>query len=176
VPVTPYHLGPGILVKAMLRGSFSLIIFGWTQLLMDLQPLIVLLTGRGELHGFTHTCLGASLIALLAAVTGKLLIDRVGTALAPEGRKAIPMPWWVAFVSAFIGSLSHVALDSIIYLDMQPFAPASAANDLLGLLSRPVLRDVLIFSGLIGTVLYVVGAVIAARRGTRFRRTANPPH
>lgn len=30
MPFTPFHMGPGLLVKALLQGSFSLMVFGWT--------------------------------------------------------------------------------------------------------------------------------------------------
>jgi len=58
MPFTPFHMGPGILFKALLQGSFSLMVFGWAQIIMDIQPLIVLITGKGHLHGFTHTYIG----------------------------------------------------------------------------------------------------------------------
>ena len=45
VPFTPFHMGSGIAIKAVLQGSFSLLVFGWTQIVMDIQPLIVLLSG-----------------------------------------------------------------------------------------------------------------------------------
>jgi hypothetical protein len=44
MPFTPIHMGPGILIKAILQGSFSLMVFGWTQIVMDIQPLIVILS------------------------------------------------------------------------------------------------------------------------------------
>jgi len=44
-------MGPGILVKSILQSSFSLMVFGWTQIVMDIQPLIVMITGEGHLHG-----------------------------------------------------------------------------------------------------------------------------
>ena len=64
-------MGPGILVKALLQGNFSLMVYGWTQIIMDIQPLIVLLNGEGHLHGFSHTYIGATLIGLGSALTGK---------------------------------------------------------------------------------------------------------
>ena len=66
MPFTPIHMGPGILIKSLLQGSFSLMVFGWTQIVMDIQPLIVLISGEGHLHGFTHTYIGAILIAIFA--------------------------------------------------------------------------------------------------------------
>ena len=53
-------MGPGMLIKSLLHGSFSLMIFGWSQILMDLQPLFAMITNEGKLHGFSHTFLGAS--------------------------------------------------------------------------------------------------------------------
>ena len=41
MPFTPLHMGPGIAVKAVLQGSFSLMVFGWAQIVMDIQPLVV---------------------------------------------------------------------------------------------------------------------------------------
>ncbi len=44
MPFTPIHMGPGILIKSILQGSFSLMVFGWTQIAMDIQPFIVLIS------------------------------------------------------------------------------------------------------------------------------------
>ena len=68
-------MGPGMLIKSLLHGSFSLMIFGWSQILMDLQPLFAMITNEGKLHGFSHTFLGASLIAVIAVLTGKHLSE-----------------------------------------------------------------------------------------------------
>ena len=174
MPFTPYHMGPGLLVKAILRGSFSLMVFGWTQVLMDVQPLVAMVTGRGGLHGFTHTYPGAILIGAAAAVTGKPLIEWSLSAVAPARRRPVRITWWVALLSGFLGSVSHVALDSIMHSDVQPFAPVSSSNALLGLLSQSALHDVLVYSGVIGMVLYLVVSVIASRPNQRFQQKAPP--
>ena len=75
MPFTPLHMGPGILIKALLQGSFSLMVFGWAQIVMDIQPLFVLVTGEGHLHGFSHTYIGATLLAILSALSGKYLSE-----------------------------------------------------------------------------------------------------
>ena len=73
MPFTPIHMGPGIFLKGILQGSFSLMVFGWTQIVMDVQPLFVLISGEGHLHGFSHTYIGASLLAIFSGFTGKYL-------------------------------------------------------------------------------------------------------
>lgn len=154
-------MGPGILLKAFLQGSFSLMIFGWSQIVMDIQPLIVLLTGQGHLHGFTHTYIGASLLAVVSVLSGKHLAEwwlkRMRLA------QFLPIGWGVACVSAAIGTYSHVALDSIMHSDIEPFAPISLANGLLGVISIEALHWVCIGSGLVGAVLYFVLASRQAR-------------
>ena len=59
MPVTPFHMGPGLLIKAVMQGYFSLIIFGWAQILMDIQPVVAIISGKGRVHGFSHTYIGA---------------------------------------------------------------------------------------------------------------------
>ncbi len=155
MPFTPFHMGPGIVFKALLQGSFSLLVFGWAQIVMDIQPLIVLLTGEGQLHGFSHTYFGATLLAVFSALSGKYLSE-MGLQIIGLSKKAEPIviTWVVAFVSAFIGTYSHVILDSIMHTDMQPYFPVSLENHLLGLITVSHLYLTCIYSALTGALLY----------------------
>jgi membrane-bound metal-dependent hydrolase YbcI (DUF457 family) len=148
-------MGPGMLIKSILRGSFSLMVFGWTQIVMDIQPLIVLISGEGHLHGFTHTYLGAILIAILAALTGKYLSEFGLTLLGiSKQTNRIYIVWWVVFLSAFIGSFSHVLLDSIMHSDVEPFFPFILDNQILGLISVTALHKMCLYSGLVGAAIF----------------------
>jgi membrane-bound metal-dependent hydrolase YbcI (DUF457 family) len=155
MPFTPFHMGPGIFIKAFLQGSFSLMIFGWAQILMDIQPLIVLITGEGHLHGFSHTYIGASLIAIAATLTGKHLSE-FGLIILDVAKKDNPIKiiWWVAVVSAFIGTFSHVIIDSIMHSDIEPFYPLPIPNNLLGIITVEQLHKFCLYSGLIGACFY----------------------
>jgi len=155
MPFTPIHMGPGILIKSILQGSFSLMVFGWTQIVMDIQPLIVLISGEGHLHGFTHTYVGAILIAIFAALTGKYLSE-LGLKIlkVSQNNNPIFIAWWVVFLSAFIGSFSHVLLDSIMHWDVEPFFPFTLDNQFLGLISVSMLHKVCLYSGLVGAAIY----------------------
>lgn len=155
MPFTPIHMGPGILIKSLLQTSFSLMVFGWTQIVMDIQPLIVLISGEGHLHGFTHTYVGATLIALFSALTGKYLSE-FGLKMfrITKNNASISIAWWVVFLSAFIGSFSHVLLDSIMHADVEPFFPFTLDNQFLGIISVPMLHKVCLYSGLVGAPIY----------------------
>lgn len=160
MPFTPLHMGPGLLIKALLQGSFSLMVFGWAQIVMDIQPLLVMLSGEGQLHGFTHTYIGAALLAVFSAVSGKYLAA-FGLRLVGQ-LKFLPISWTVACVSAAIGTFSHVLLDSVMHADVAPFWPLTSSNTLLSLISLEALQWVCLGSGLLGAVLYWV---LASRHG-----------
>lgn len=154
MPFTPIHMGPGMLVKSALQERFSLMMFGWSQIAIDIQPLAVMLTGQGHLHGFTHTYLGAVLVAVGAAITGKHLAE-FGLKLfdLPDH---LPISWRVAFLSAFIGTFSHVLLDSVMHADLQPFAPWRLDNPFLEYISVSNLHWFCLGAGILGLIVYPI--------------------
>lgn len=152
MPFTPFHMGPGLLVKSLLQGSFSLMVFGWAQIIMDAQPLVVLLTGEGHLHGFSHTYIGATLIGVVSALTGKYASE-FGLRLIGQARH-LPISWPVVITSAFMGSFSHVFFDSVMHADVEPFSPLMLNNPFLGFISIGALHKFCLYSGLLGVGIY----------------------
>ncbi len=148
-------MGPGLFIKAVMQGSFSLMVFGWAQIVMDVQPLIAIVTGEGNLHGFSHTYFGATLIAIASAITGKFISEfglKIIGIYRQSGIKKIK--WLVVFVSSFIGTYSHVALDSIMHIDVEPLYPLSQINVLYGFMSVSSLHQLCLYSGAVGTLIY----------------------
>lgn len=170
MPFTPFHMGPGLLVKALLQGSFSLMVFGWAQIIMDVQPLVVLLSGEGHLHGFSHTYIGATLIGLGSALTGKYAAE-FGLRFIGQARY-LPISWPVAITSAFIGSFSHVLLDSVMHADVEPFSPFMLDNPFLGFISVGALHKFCLYSGLLGVALYFAVSYRLGRHNPSFKRDA----
>ena len=71
MPFTPIHLGPGAAFKAIGGRHFRFMVFGGSQVLMDIEPLIGILRGWAMLHGYTHTVAGAAAIGAVAPLIGK---------------------------------------------------------------------------------------------------------
>jgi len=69
MPFSPFHLGPGVALKAVGGRHFSFMVFGGTQVLMDLEPLIGLIQGWTVLHGYSHTLAGALVIGSIAGLS-----------------------------------------------------------------------------------------------------------
>ncbi|MCK5664542.1 MAG: metal-dependent hydrolase [Thiotrichaceae bacterium] len=155
MPFTPLHMGSGIFLKAILQGSFSLMVFGWSQIVMDLQPLWVLLNGSGHLHGFSHTFIGGSLLAVISALSGKYLSEFGLTILKiSKVSQPVKISWLVAFISAFVGCFSHIILDGIMHSDVQPFYPITLNNPMLGYVSVASLHKFCLYTGLLGAAIF----------------------
>ena len=162
MPVTPFHMGPGLLIKAVMQGYFSLIIFGWAQILMDIQPVVAIVTGRGRVHGFSHTYIGAVLIAMVAAVSGKWIyrwcMRFMGKDFSPYQKQLFDVPVrltaGISISSALIGTISHVLLDSIMHPDVEPFFPVDTQNHLALVLSIGTLYRLCVYTGVVGTIIY----------------------
>jgi len=64
MPVTPLHFGPGVAVKAVGGRQFSLVVFGLTQVVMDLEAVVRFAAAAHLLHGPVHSIVGATLVGL----------------------------------------------------------------------------------------------------------------
>jgi hypothetical protein len=170
MPITPFHMGPGLLVKALGGRHVSLMVFGFSQVAMDIEPVVRMIRDDVVLHGFVHTYPGATLIGLVSAAVGRPICQALLDRWAPEPDAAFEtwlrgpklISWPAALVGAFVGTYSHVFLDSIMHSDMQPLAPFSGANALLGLIAPGVLHVGCVLSGVLGVLL--LGTAFLRRR------------
>ena len=170
MPVTPFHMGPGLAAKAVLGRHLSLMVFGFSQVAIDLEPMVRLVRGDAVLHGFAHTYLGATLVAAISAVVGRPICQRLLDRWTPDPASPFliwlhgpdRISWPAAVVGAFVGTYSHVFLDSIMHADVLPPAPFSPANALLGAVSVGSLHLLCVGSSALGGLVL---AVAFARRG-----------
>ena len=86
MPVTFLHLGPAAAFKAVAGRYFSFMVFAFSQVAIDLEPLIRLVRGDDVLHGLTHTYLGATVIGVSSIVLGKPICEHCAR-------------WWNAHLS-----------------------------------------------------------------------------
>lgn len=162
MPFTPFHLGPGATFKAIGGRHFSFMVFGGSQVLMDIEPLLGILRGSPVLHGYTHTVLGALVIGIVAALIGKPIS---AYALALLRIPHTPFTWLAAFSGALAGTFSHIVFDAVMHSDMRPWWPFSEANGLLHIVSVERLHAVCIALGLLGALAVCGRALLHGSRG-----------
>lgn len=173
MPFTPLHMGPGLAFKAIGGRHFSLMVFGFSQVMIDLEPLIRMILGDSVLHGVTHTYLGATGVGLASVLIGKpfcqWLLDHVrpdpslGMLVWLRGSGRIT--WTAATVGAFFGTYSHIALDSVMHADMQPLAPLNNDNAPLHIVSIDAVHAGCIAAGVIAAVALAAAYLAARRKG-----------
>jgi hypothetical protein len=152
MPFTPFHFGPGAALKAATRSRFSFTVFCYSQVITDLESGFYLFRREYPVHRFFHTYLGATLVAMVCALTGRYLCQFALRSF----KHPTDVSWGVAFASAFVGTYSHVFLDSIMHSDLLPSAPFSAANPMFQLISLPLLHQSCLALGIVGVVIYLV--------------------
>lgn len=158
MPYTPFHIGPGLLVKAALPRHFSLLVFGMTQIALDLEVLRHMMRQEYPNHTFFHTYLGATLVAATIALLGKPVCrwaTQVWNGLVagiPSAHRlaAEPPSWLASFTGATFGALSHILLDSIYHPDITPLRPWSDANRLLSLIGSGSVELICVVMGMAG--------------------------
>jgi len=158
MPVTPYHFGPGVAIKATIPRYFSFTIFCLAQVVTDCETAYHMVRGEYPLHRVLHTYLGATGVAVFCIVVGRpvcqFLLRRWAEWPDAPFKRYFPVghaiSWEAAIAGAFIGAYSHVFLDSIMHPDVRPFSPFSESNPCYLLVGLVTLHLFCIVSGILG--------------------------
>jgi hypothetical protein len=158
MPFTPFHAGPGAAIKAIAPRHFSFTVFCFAQIATDCETAYYMVQGMYPWHRFFHTYIGATVVGLGSLILGRPLCQfalRVWAAWpdAPFKRHFPSSPVITlgsAFSGAFIGTFSHVFLDSIMHGDVTAFMPFSAANPIYGAVSVFTLHALCMLLGIFG--------------------------
>lgn len=152
MPVTPFHFGPGLLLKATAPRRVSLTAFVLANVVIDVESAVNLMAGRMPVHGTGHTFAVALVLGLVVGALVHALARRwksPETALVP------------ALTGGGLGGFMHVLLDGVMHRDMRPFWPFTDANPLLRVVDLPALHLVCVTTGALG--LAWLGARYARR-------------
>ena len=135
MPFTSFHFGPGAALKAVVPAHFSFMVFCYSQVVTDLETASYLFRGECPVHILRawRSWFPASLTRLFGPTAS--------------------IPWRLAFVSAFVGTYSHVFLDSIMHQDILPLSPVATTNPMLHNISLPLLHLLCLVLGLAGVLI-----------------------
>jgi hypothetical protein len=168
MPFTPFHFGPGAAAKAIIPRYFSFSVFCFAQVVTDCETAYHMLRHEYPLHRWMHTYAGATVVAAFCIIVGRPICQ----AAVRFWHASSDMPFKAYFpgtdrislvsavVGAFIGTYSHVFLDSIMHPDIQPFLPWSSQNGCYGIVGVFALHGLCLLLGL-------AGALYVARQSTK---------
>lgn len=161
MPITPFHFGPGILIKSFRTRTFSWSMFVLANVAIDVEPVLWFLFTGDPVHDVLHTYLGAFFLALACAYWGKHWCESFlrwwNSSLSERQFEWMGVDEHIsqksAYVSAITSTVSHVFLDSFMHVDVRPYWPFTSANTFQGLLPIEFLHILCIGTGLWGLLL-----------------------
>ena len=163
MPITPFHFGPGILLKAGAPRGVSLSAFVISQIVIDLESGYHLVRNDWPVHREFHSLLVAGIVGVLTGTAVWLVARRLRLPSDPfvqaEG-ELVP-----AHVGGLVGGLSHPLLDSVMHSDLEPFWPVSAANPLLDVIGLGSLHLVCVAAGIVGAAILEIRSQLRAKAG-----------
>jgi len=171
-------MGPGMLIKAAVMDRFSIVVFGLTQVAIDMEALWYLIRWDLPIHRFWHTYSGATIVAAVFIIVGKPVSQVIKSGwnrcAVFCGRKEFIVPvrtsWLASFIGAVIGSYSHILLDSMYSCDMAPMQPWTDNNPMLGIVGPVWILLLCVLFGILG-----VGGYFERRsKQTRDRKMDRP--
>ena len=152
MPFTPYHLGPGLLIKAAAPTRISFAAYTATQVAIDLESGYYLFSGQTPVHRTLHTFLvGGALgvvVGVATSMVGARWFRRQVEQAGPAGRCEFLM--WPSVWGGLLGGLMHSLLDGVMHEDIHPFRPFSDANPLHGVIGLTALHLGCLGCGLLG--------------------------
>jgi hypothetical protein len=164
MPFTPFHFGPGAAIKAAIPRHFSFTVFCFAQVVTDCETAYYMVQRVYPWHRFCHTYVGATLVGLFSVLVGcpvcQLTLQLWSAWRAAPFRRCFPratvIPYRSAAAGAFIGTYSHVLLDSIVHDDVRPFWPFTEANPFYGVVGSFTLHAACVILGLFGAIYIVI--------------------
>jgi membrane-bound metal-dependent hydrolase YbcI (DUF457 family) len=135
-----------LLLKAAAPRAVSFSAFVAANVVIDVESLINLISGRYPVHAELHTFVASLLVgALVGGIIG----------LFGRWRPTQSTEWSLgpALVGGVAGGVSHPFLDGIMHGDIQPFLPATAENPLYRMVELETLHGACAAAGLLGAVL-----------------------
>ena len=155
MPFTPFHFGPALCIGLPLRKYIHPPTFILANILLDIEPLTVLVTRVNyPLHGYFHTFIAAIVVGA-ALGFAMFFLERI---LYPSHRK-LRLEQEATFkkthfiAAGVFGTMLHVLFDSSLYGEIRPFYPLTI-NPLYGSACSIEIYLISVGMGVFGIIFY----------------------
>lgn len=134
MPLTLFHLGPGLFLGVLAFKFFNIWAIALGSIIADIEPLILLIILKCyhcPHHGFFHSFLGSILGSLILALFLWKFKEKLDKAFLKLKIKQ-SFSFRVLFFSSLTGWLIHILFDSLTHFDVFPFWPIKINPFLIG--------------------------------------------
>jgi len=155
MPLTPFHLGPGLFLGSLTLRFFNLWAILLGSIVMDIEPLVLLIIKKCYQcphHWFFHSILGAIFGSLiLAAILWRFREKLDKISLKYKIRQSFS--FLVLFSSSLVAWLIHVFFDSLTHFDVFLLWPLKYQPTFIGKEIYWPLNLIFIILGIIALVI-----------------------
>ena len=151
MPFTPFHAGPGLLLKGAAPRAVSHAAFMATQVAVDLEPLWFILRGEYPVHRWTHTFAVGGAIGLIVGVVRHALARRWNGRWAAALRGDLRPR--AALLGGLLGGVSHAWLDGLMHRDVRALRPFAETTWVLSPEGVAALHLACVGAGVAGVIL-----------------------
>jgi len=156
MPLTPFHLGPGLFLSVLTLRFFNLwaILFG--SIVMDIEPLVLLIVKRCYYcphHAFFHSILGAFFGSLILAAILWQYREKLNEISLRFKIQQHPS-FKILFSSSLVAWLIHIFFDSLTHFDVFPFWPSHFNPIFIGKKIYWPLHLICFILGILGLILF----------------------
>jgi hypothetical protein len=153
MPFTPFHFGPSSCVALIFVRFINFGAFLFASVIVDIEPLCTLvLNSKYPLHGFFHSFLGGTIVAVLLSVVFFRFKTTINAILG-HFKLAQNSSLSIILFSCLLGVYFHIFLDSFLYTDICPFFPLDI-NPFYGIISAPLMYLFCFISFFMGGLFY----------------------
>jgi membrane-bound metal-dependent hydrolase YbcI (DUF457 family) len=159
MPLTPYHVGPALLVALLLYPLLDIPTFLVANVILDLEPLAVVLgLADWSLHGVFHSLTVGSVVAVVLAGVMFLLRKYIPQVkVGKTEQKEYTIREYV--VTSVAGVWLHILMDAFLYNDLNLFYPIRW-NPLVGLLSYQAIINFCLISLPVAFIIYLIRTTV----------------
>ena len=168
MPFTPFHIGPGLLIGLLFLSFIDFPTFLIASIIVDIEPFLVLVFNLDyPLHGFFHSFLGGTIIALILTVI-MIKVRKFFTPIMSFFKIEQEFSFKKIILASLLGIYIHILLDSPIYIDIQPFFPLDF-NPFYRTTSLPGLLETMIcvLCFIAGLIVYIIRLMIFRKKCLR---------
>lgn len=166
MPLTPFHLGPAMLLGLIFLSYVDLPTFIIANVIVDIEPMFIILFNLDLTHHqFLHTFLGGTLVAVLLTWIMKKIRSKFSQLLMflkIEQKSSLR----TILLASLSGIYIHIIVDSLMHADIRPFYPLMVNPFLNGyILSVLSVYMICIFSFIGGLIVYAIRLVLIKKNG-----------
>jgi membrane-bound metal-dependent hydrolase YbcI (DUF457 family) len=156
MPLTPFHLGPGLLLGSLTLRFFNLWALLLGSVVMDIEPLVLLIINpcySCPHHGFFHSILGAILGSLILAAVLYFFREPLNK-ISLRFKIQQSFSFKILFFSSLIAWLIHIFFDNLCHFDVFLFWPSHFKPLFIGKEIYWPLNLIFIILGILGLIIF----------------------